>query len=168
MVNETKEETTQVMSEAWPGASVEEVPTKRKSWGTAPRARVAIVIKPGLRYDVRRVYNKHDVAKNGVIQIITVDLGKGSRVAGAYVSPNYSPAALTNFLHSVITVDTGGGWLIGDFNARDGQDGEYEAEGAQAPNGGIQAQDNGPTVTYISSEWKESIKHAGRGNQKCT
>lgn len=76
---------------------------------------------PGLRYAVQRVYNENDERKNGVIQVVTVELPGGNGVTGAYIFPNSSPAEFTNFVHNVMTETDGTcrDWLIGDLSVRD-------------------------------------------------
>lgn len=129
MLNEKKTLSPSEIREAWPGVAMEEVPAIRKEWGSAPRAGIATIVQPGLLYAVHRVYNEHEPRTNVVFQALTLDLPKGLRITGAYVSPNSSTKALTNLLSDVITDGTDRDWLIGDRNARQGLENNGERKG---------------------------------------
>lgn len=83
---------------------------------TAPRAEVAVSIRPGLDYVVANVHNEWEEASNGIVQALAIDLPNAVRLTRTYVSPNISTGTFTNFL-----TQTGSGrnWIIGYLNARD-------------------------------------------------
>lgn len=107
VINDTKTMSTRVLTEAWPEASIEEVPAKRKEWGLAPRTGLAVVIQPGIKYAVTRFHNAWEQKTNGILQSLRIDLPHNIRVTGTYVSPNISATILTNFLTTIKTTGTG-------------------------------------------------------------
>lgn len=70
----------------------------RKDVTSAPRAGLAILIRPGLTYNVSHVYNEHDAHSNSVIQALTLNMGRTIRLTGVYMSRTTKGEVLENFI----------------------------------------------------------------------
>lgn len=106
ILNETKSMNMLSIKEMWPRATVETIPAVQNSWGAAPRAGVAMLIKWSLKHAVTHIYNEWEET-NWLIRAITIDIEEGRRIIGTYVSPNASRTALTKLITYMVTHSTG-------------------------------------------------------------
>lgn len=62
---------------------VEVVPSWRKDFRSAPRAGIAMLMRPGLQYYVRQIRNERKERSNGLFEVIEVERKRGTRISVA-------------------------------------------------------------------------------------
>lgn len=115
---ETKTISMDTIEEAWTRAGMECIPVMQTGFSTVPKAVVATLMCPIIRYLVIHIHNDTDALDSGMIQALTVERDVEGHMANTYVSPGTSTRCLTAILEPMIRYGSNATWLIGDLNAR--------------------------------------------------